>query len=123
MSKLHLYKCLECNKDYVPEIIIASVDPPEGLNIIGTSKYIEARLVKLKKNLKGEQHAITISEKVFFLEYHLHSQLIKKMKMYGKNALFSLRFNIIISEDTIVGVATGTALCLRALPIPGPLKI
>ena len=53
-NKLHLFKCLECNKDYVPEIIIASVDPPEGLNIIGTSKYVEARLVKPKKNLKGE---------------------------------------------------------------------
>ncbi len=55
MSKLNLFRCLECNKDYVPEIIMASVDPPEGLHIIGPSKYIEARIVKLKKkNLKGE---------------------------------------------------------------------
>lgn len=55
VSKLNLFRCLECNKDYVPEIIMASVDPPEGLHIIGPSKYIEARIVKLKKkNLKGE---------------------------------------------------------------------
>lgn len=107
----------------MPEMIIASVDPPEGISVIGSSKYIEARIVKLKKNLKGEQHAISVSEKIFFLEYHLHSQLIKKMKLFCKNAIFSLRINITISEDTIIGVANGTALCLRALPLPAPLKI
>jgi len=53
-NKLNLFKCLECNRDYVPEIIMASIDPPEGLNIIGPPKYIEARIVKLKRNLKGE---------------------------------------------------------------------
>ena len=68
-----MFRCLECDKDYVPEIIIASVDPPEGLNIIGQPKFIESRIVKLKKKLKGEQHAISVSEKTFFLEYHLHS--------------------------------------------------
>ena len=64
-----------------------------------------------------------MSEKVFFLEYHLHSQLIKKMKLYAKNALFSLRLHISISDDIITGIASGTAICLRALPIPVPLKI
>ena len=118
-----MFKCLECNKDYVPEIIIASVDPPEGINIIGPPKYIESRIVKLKKNLKGEQHAISVSEKIFFLEYHLHCGLIKKMKFLCKNALFSLRISIVISDDIITGIASGTALCLRALPIPMPLKI
>ncbi len=45
------------------------------------------------------------------------------MKLLGKNAIFSLRINIMIGEDVIIGVATGTALCLRALPLPSPLKI
>ena len=73
VNKMHYYKCLECDKDYVPEIIIASVDPPEKINIVGAPKFIEARIVKTKKPKKGEAHAITVSEKVFFLEYHLHS--------------------------------------------------
>lgn len=30
-----MFKCIECDSDYVPEIIIASIDPPEGLSIIG----------------------------------------------------------------------------------------
>ena len=53
-SRMSLFKCLECDLDYVPEIIIASIDPPEGLNIIGAPKYLEARIVKSKKYLKGE---------------------------------------------------------------------
>lgn len=118
-----MFRCLECDKDYVPEIILASIDPPEGLNIIGQPKLIEARMVKLKKKLKGEENAISVSEKVFFLEYHLHSQLIKKMKLFSKNAIFSLRINIMVSDESITGIATGTAVCLRALPIPTPLKI
>lgn len=79
--------------------------------------------MKSKKNLKGEQHAISVSGQVFFLEYHLHSQLIKKMKLYCKNALFSLRVSIIIAGDIITGIASGTAMCLKALPIPMPLQI
>ena len=43
---MNLYKCLECDKDWVPEIIIASIDPPEGINIFGPPKYIETRIVK-----------------------------------------------------------------------------
>ena len=45
------------------------------------------------------------------------------MKLYAKNALFSLRLHISISDDIITGIASGTAICLRALPIPVPLKI
>lgn len=54
---MNLFKCLECNKEDVPEIIIATIDPPEGLNIIGYPKYIEASVVKTKKDLKGDLHA------------------------------------------------------------------
>ena len=43
------------------------------------------------------------------------------MKLYCKNALFSLRVSIIIAGDIITGIASGTAMCLKALPIPMPL--
>ena len=45
------------------------------------------------------------------------------MKLFSKNALFNLRINIMIGSDCIIGIATGTAVCLRALPLPSPLKI
>jgi hypothetical protein len=45
------------------------------------------------------------------------------MKLFCKNAVFGLRINIMISDDIITGIATGTAVCLRALPFPMPLNI
>jgi len=45
------------------------------------------------------------------------------MKLYCKNSLFSLKVSIIISGDIITGIASGTAMCLKALPIPMPLQI
>ena len=45
------------------------------------------------------------------------------MKLYCKNAIFSLRVSIIIAGDIITGIASGTAVCLKALPIPLPLQI
>jgi hypothetical protein len=58
----------------VPEIIVATVDPPDNLAVIGPPKFIEVRALKIKKKgLKGEQHANAVSEKIFFIEYNLHS--------------------------------------------------
>lgn len=45
------------------------------------------------------------------------------MKLAGKNALFHFRQCIDISSDLLIGLATGTAICLRALPLMKPLKI
>ena len=66
-------RCLECDSDYVPEVIIASIDPPEGLNVIGNPKYIEERIFQPKQSHRGEKHAMHVSESIFFIEYHLHS--------------------------------------------------
>ena len=66
---MNYFKCLECNNDMVPEIIIATIDPPEGLSIIGRPKFIEARILKNKKKSKGAAQAISVSEKLFFIEY------------------------------------------------------
>ena len=46
---MNLFKCLECNKDYVPELIISTIDPPQGLNVIGQPKFIESRILMSKK--------------------------------------------------------------------------
>lgn len=49
--------------------------------------------------------------------------MLKKMKLAGKNALFHYRIQISISSNLITGFATGTAFCLRALPMVKPLEI
>lgn len=120
---MNLFRCLECNKDFVPELIISTIDPPQNLNLLGEPRYLEARTVMSKKPQKGDQHAISLSEKLFFLENHLYYQLINKMKLFCKNSLFSLKINIVITDSVIAATASGTALCLKALPLPMPLKI
>lgn len=66
---------------------------------------------------------MTLNDQVFVTKYHLHNQLLTKMRLAGKNALFSYRAKVNINHDSITGIATGTALCLRALPLPKPIKI
>ena len=72
---------------------------------------------------KLEKHLMMISDKVFLIEYYLHNQLLMKLRMFGKNALFCYRTSFSISANTITGIATGTSVCLRALPISKPIKI
>lgn len=90
-------KCLECDEDYVPEMIISTIDPPEGINIIGPPQMIEEWVCRQKfnsnshYNRRNEKQAINVSEQVFFIEYSLHSNIINQAKFLGKNAVFSLR--------------------------------
>lgn len=48
-------KCLECDSDYVPELIIATIDPPEGINIVGCPKLIEERICRPIQNYKNDK--------------------------------------------------------------------
>ena len=116
-------KCLECNKEFVPEIIIATIAPPDKINIIGKSKLINARVCRPTRKEKGEIGALSISDELVFLEYDLHSQLLWKMGLLNMNALFSLVTDIYFNEGFIIAVATATALRLKALPIPKILQV
>ena len=73
-----MHKCLSCGKAYVPEMIIATINPPDGLQIIGHPQFIEARSIKIKKNKLGrstrhqEQDLMAFSDQIFLIEYALH---------------------------------------------------
>lgn len=105
----------------MPEIIIAMMDPPEGISIVGAPKFIEVATSRSKLNLQHEKNALQINEHIFFIEYQLHSQLINKMKFIGKNAIFALRITIQVTNENIIGTAVGTAFTLKALPLPVPI--
>lgn len=83
-------------------MIIATIEPPYGLNTIGSPKLIEERICRPKENMRmlqgTERRAILVSESIFFMEYHLHSQLINKLKYMGKNSIFSLKISIRVSD-------------------------
>ncbi len=59
-----------------------------------------------------------MSEAIPFLEYDLHRQIMYKFKVLGMNAAFGLRFQIAISENLIVGLASATAVSKIETTIP-----
>lgn len=44
------HRCLACNKHFVPDVLISTVDPPNGLKMIGMPKLIQARVVRHLSN-------------------------------------------------------------------------
>ena len=47
----------------------------------GRGCLVQAEVLRLKKDLKGEQNALEISHGLPFVEYEIHRQLINKMKV------------------------------------------
>ena len=49
----------------------------------GRGCLVQAEVLQLKKDLKGEMNAREISNGLPFVEYEIHRQLINKMKVRG----------------------------------------
>ena len=123
---MHFSRCLCCKKRNVPELLLATIEPPPELNLSSANcgpNILEAFVCRSKKNKEGESNATFVSETIPFIEYDLHRQLIYKLKMYGLNAVFGLRVDIHAGDELIVGCAYGTGVFLPALPTPQPLQI
>ncbi|CAG7826260.1 unnamed protein product [Allacma fusca] len=116
-------RCLLCKKGKVPDILLATIDLPAGLQTYGKSCLIQAQVFRPKKDCKGEISAKEVSDSLPFLEYELHRRLINKLKVRGMNAIFALQVQISLGEKLLVGLATGTAVFLRCLPAPSVPKI
>nr|XP_023029315.1 C2 domain-containing protein 5 isoform X2 [Leptinotarsa decemlineata] len=116
-------KCMLCRKGKVPEVLIATIEPPEGLPSAGRGCFLESYICRPLKDLKGEWIAKEISDGLPFLEYELHRLLINKLKIKGMNAVFGLKFRITVGEKMIIALATGTAVFLTSLPSPAVPKL
>ncbi|XP_059351157.1 C2 domain-containing protein 5-like isoform X2 [Daphnia carinata] len=116
---IKLSRCAVCRQGKVPDVLIATIEPPTGMLVSGRGCLIQARLCRPKRaESRGDQQAKEISDGLPFLEYELHRQLINKLRTKGMNAIFHLKVQVSIGERHVVGVATGTALFLSALPTP-----
>lgn len=116
--KAKFAKCFMCHKGRVPEVLVATIEPPESLPSVGKGCFIEAHVLRPLKDLRGETIAKEISDGLPFLEYELHRLLINKLKIKSMNAIFGLQIRITLGEKMIVGVATGTGMYLSPLPSP-----
>ena len=114
------------------DILISTLEPPPELEVLGQGGLIQARVLRLKKDLKGEHDAREVSDALPFLEYEMHRQLVNKLKVKGMNAIFGLHVSLSLADRMLVGLASGkiksfqqvlilpegTAVCLPALPSP-----
>lgn len=76
-------KCTECEKRYVPEILMATIDVPADLKFIGQACYLEAHICRPKKRKEGETNAAMVSDAFPFVEYDIHRQLLYKLRIQG----------------------------------------
>jgi hypothetical protein len=122
-SNLKLVPCLLCGKKWVPEVILATVEPPDHLPIRGSGVFIQAYVCRSRPKATGEIDALAVSEALPFLEYDLARQLMLKLKVLGRNAAFCLKTEVDVGRQLIVSTATATAVYCTAMPAPRVLEI
>lgn len=122
-ANLKLVPCLHCGKKWVPEVILATVEPPDHLPIRGSGVFIQAHVCRSRPKAIGETDALAVSEALPFLEYDLARQLMLKLKVLGRNAAFSLKTEVDVGRQLIVSTATATAVYCTAMPAPRVLEI
>ncbi len=102
-GNMKLVPCLLCKKKWVPEVILATVEPPARLPVRGSGAFIQARVCRTRPKSTGESDALAVSEALPFLEYEIARQLMLKLKVLGRNAAFSLKTEIDVGSQLIVG--------------------
>ncbi|CAI5746879.1 unnamed protein product [Peronospora destructor] len=118
-SNMRIIRCGVCGSKWVPEMMIASIEPPTGLAMMGKGAFIQAQVCRHRRIGNGDVNATIVSDALPFAEYELYRQ----MKVLGVNAVFAFDSQIQVGGSLIVGVITGTGLYLPALPPPPTLRI
>lgn len=70
-----------------------------------------------------EEFAKELTNKIVKLETSLYSKLYVQMSIYYKNALFRFKYDIQLGDNILIGVITGTAVLIEALPPPNHLNV
>merc|ERR1712130_424409 len=104
-SNMKLVPCLLCGKKWVPEVILATIEPPARLPVRGSGTFIQARVCRSRPKSTGETDALAVSEALPFLEYELARQLMLKLKVLGRSAAFSLKSEVDVGSQLIVATA------------------
>ena len=61
-QNMKLVPCLLCGKKWVPEIILATVEPPPRLPVRGSGVFVQARVCRVRPRATGESDALAVSE-------------------------------------------------------------
>jgi uncharacterized protein YbjQ (UPF0145 family) len=121
--RVTMRKCAVCRRGKVPDVLLTTIELPEGVSTTGKGCLLQAYVCRPKRDCRGELNAKEISDGLPFLEYELHRLLINKLKVKGMNSIFGLKVQVSIGERMLVGLATGTAVFLTPLPTPPVPKV
>eukprot|EP00948_MAST-09A_sp_MAST-9A-sp1_P003425 g3425.t1 len=128
-TNMRLTPCQCCHSKWVPEILMATIEPPSFLPIKGEGRMLQARVCRIIRAKKSdiernsEANARSISETLPFIQFDLHRQLVTKMKVHGFNAAFCIRIQLQFDVPIMIGILTATAMYCSALPPPSQLRI
>lgn len=109
-------KCLICGEERVPNIVLSTIDVPDGLGIVN-SRFIQCSVARQKKSLSGEANASEASGHLQFLEYELHKQIEHKLRLHGMNGVFNMSTVLTVGDELMSLSMTGTAVCVASMPI------
>jgi len=97
---------------------------PNDVEIFGEQSLVESYVCRpTKKKKEGELAAHSVSVNLAFVEYELYRQLHFKLRYNGFNAVYGLKYHFLATDKAIIAVASGTGVCLAALPKANPLQI
>lgn len=80
-----------CRKSRVPSVMLCSIEPIDGLSLVGRGCLVQAVASRARVPQRGEPAARDISDQLPFLEYELHRLLLAKLRVRGMNAIFGLK--------------------------------
>ena len=109
-ARMRIVRCGLCGRKWVPEMLLATIDPPRGIVLRGEGALIQARICRplyLATTASSEANATIVSDVLPFLDYELYRQLVVKMKVMGMNAIFRLETQLQMSASAIVSIVTG----------------
>ncbi|KAG6964221.1 hypothetical protein JG688_00007803 [Phytophthora aleatoria] len=72
---MRMVRCGVCGNKWVPEMMIASIEPPAGLAMMGKGTFIQARVCRQRRKGTGDVNATIVSDALPFLEYELYRQV------------------------------------------------
>lgn len=64
---VNMAKCFVCKKGYVPDIILSTIELPEGMQVVGLGCLIQGCVCRPKRDLRSESNAKEISDGLPFL--------------------------------------------------------
>lgn len=116
-------RCEQCRRKHVPEFIFSTTEVPQEAELVTSGILVEAHVCRTYKTKDSETVATVLSEAIPFIQYDLLRQLLYKLRLYTLNAVFGLKFQIKLGESFLIALATGTAVFIKALPVPVPIRI